>query len=85
MKRTKQQDKAIQAKRLHFGATIKQIRQAKGITGQQLAELTGIDKANMCRIEKGLNSPSLDTITKLLQALKCTFTIQDTEKNNAKG
>lgn len=78
MKRTKQQDKAINANRLKFGETIKELRQAKGLTALQLAELTGIDNGNLCRIEKGQNSPSLDTITKLMIALECTFTIQNT-------
>lgn len=38
---------------------IKELRLASGITQRQLAVNTGIQQANICRWEKGLNRPNI--------------------------
>ncbi len=57
---------AIQA--YHVGEAIKQARQAKNLTQEQLAELMGVKKAQISRIERGHN-PTLHTITRAFNAL----------------
>ena len=52
-----------------FGARIKKIRKAKGMTQEQLTEKARIDFSFMNRIESGKKNPSLKTIAKLARAL----------------
>lgn len=52
-----------------FGARIKKIRKAKGMTQEQLTEKARIDYSFMNRIEGGKKNPSLKTIAKLARAL----------------
>ena len=47
---------------------IKQARKQKNLTQDQLAELMGVKKAQVSRIERGCN-PTLNTITRAFNAL----------------
>lgn len=40
-------------------------RQAKNLTQEQLAEVTGINQANISRLENGTGNPSLRTLKRL--------------------
>jgi DNA-binding XRE family transcriptional regulator len=44
------------------GNRIKAIRQAKGVTQDQLAELTGLNRAHLYRLENGKQSMTLRTL-----------------------
>jgi DNA-binding XRE family transcriptional regulator len=44
-------------------------RLSKKLTQQALASLSGIDQANLSRIEKGIANPSLQTLQRLAKAL----------------
>lgn len=44
------------------------IRQEKGLTQKQLAELAGIEQASLSRIENGKVSPDISTIKKIAGA-----------------
>lgn len=57
---------AIQAYRI--GEAIKQARKQKNLTQDQLAEIMGVKKAQISRIERGHN-PTLNTITRAFNAL----------------
>lgn len=57
---------AIQS--FHIGEAIKQARKQKNLTQDQLAELMGVKKAQVSRIERGCN-PTLNTITRAFNAL----------------
>jgi len=50
---------------------LKEIRTAAGLTQDKLAEITGISQANICRIENGINIPTIETAKKLAVALNC--------------
>ena len=52
-----------------FGAKLKEIRKAKGLTQFELAEKAGIDEKHLSRIENGKNFPFYPTLLKLLNAL----------------
>lgn len=45
-------------------------RKALGLTQQQLSELSGVRQETICRLEKGLHSPTVRTVEKIDRALK---------------
>jgi DNA-binding XRE family transcriptional regulator len=55
--------------RERIGAKIRQLREEKGIEAKQLAIMTNIDAANLCRIEQGKYSVGLDILTKISKVL----------------
>lgn len=54
-----------------FGPRLRALREAKNLTQQQLAELTGMQYQNIARLERGDRSPSWKTVLKLAEALDC--------------
>ena len=52
----------------HIGEAIKAARKERNMTQDQLAELMGVKKAQVSRIERGCN-PTLNTITRAFKAL----------------
>lgn len=44
-------------------------RKALGITQTRLAEMTGLKQSNIARLERGTQSPNLDTVIKVASAL----------------
>lgn len=52
-----------------FAAALYQARIRNGITQQQLADLTGINQADISRFERGFSNPSLATIKRLADGL----------------
>ena len=47
------------------------LRAERGFSQARLAELAGVDRKTITRIENGHFSPSLDTLTRLSVVLKC--------------
>ena len=47
------------------------LRSERGFSQARLAELAGVDRKTINRIENGHFSPSLDTLTRLSVVLKC--------------
>jgi putative transcriptional regulator len=47
------------------------LRAERGFSQARLAELAGVDRKTINRIENGHFSPSLDTLTRLSVVLKC--------------
>ncbi|WP_342420578.1 helix-turn-helix transcriptional regulator [Paenibacillus sp. FSL E2-0178] len=52
------------------GDRIRAIRKAKGLTQQQLAELSDLDDAYIGAVERGERNFSIDTLEKIVTALK---------------
>lgn len=52
-----------------LGGRIKAIRQDKGLTIQEVAELAGINKSQIVRIESGQSDPHYTTLLRPAQAL----------------
>lgn len=46
----------------------------KHLSQRDLAELSGVGRASISRIESGLQSPTLDTLVLLAKALNCKVT-----------
>lgn len=57
-----------------FGQRLKELRNKKGITQYQLAELVGIDPKHMSHIETGRSFPKADLIEKFAEALEIEYT-----------
>lgn len=53
-----------------FGNVLKEIRQESGLSQEQLAFASGYHRTYISLLERGLKSPSLDTIFHLALALK---------------
>lgn len=54
---------------LDFGAKARRIRETRGLSLDNLANLTGIDKAALSRIENGTRIPKYDTFLRIVDAL----------------
>jgi transcriptional regulator with XRE-family HTH domain len=56
---------------IRFGENVRKLRVKKGLTQEDLAELTGLQAAYIGFVERGLRSPSIRTTAKLYKALGC--------------
>lgn len=63
------------------GTTLKVERQRRQISIRQLAELSGVNKTTIQRIESGEVSPSLETFDKILNAMSLCLKIESKRKN----
>lgn len=66
-----------------LGQAIKQARQERNLTQEQLGELVGVQKAQISKIENSVKNARLETILKVFEALgaKVNFNV---ELNNKK-
>ena len=66
-----------------LGQAIKQVRQERNMTQEQLGELVGVQKAQISKIENSVKNARFETILKVFDALglKVNFSI---EGNNEK-
>lgn len=56
-----------------LAATVRHLREQKGIAQEKLAIESGIGRSHMSRIERGLGNPTFLTIARLLPYLGVTF------------
>lgn len=59
----------IHLKRRAFGKAVRNYRQLRNLTQEELAEQTELDRKTISRLENGLYSPSLDNIWAIAYAL----------------
>jgi DNA-binding XRE family transcriptional regulator len=52
------------------GATIRKLREAKGMTQEELADAVGMMRNNISRIEASKHRPTLETMERIAKALK---------------
>ncbi len=64
----------LPAVRLAFGRAIRELRKNSGVAQERLAFESEVDRGYMSGLERGLHSPTLDTIMKLLWRLEISFT-----------
>lgn len=55
--------------RLEFGARIRDLRRARGLTQERLAERAGRDRSYVGGVERGERNPTLDVIHSLAEGL----------------
>lgn len=51
------------------GRVLAEYRESKGLTQEVLSGLAGLDRTHYSKLERGLRSPTLDTLFKIGQAL----------------
>ena len=51
------------------GRVLAEYRERKGLTQDVLSRLAGLDRTHYSKLERGLRSPTLDTLFKIGQAL----------------
>lgn len=55
--------------RVLVGEVLRRLREEKGKTQEVLSGLAGLDRTHYSKIERGLRSPTLDTLWKVAHAL----------------
>lgn len=75
-----EEDEKIIELEMNLIRTLVSIREEKGITQSQLAELSGVKQPTIARLEKSLHSPQLDSILKVLVPLGYTLQIVPIKK-----
>lgn len=75
-----EEDEKIIELEMNLIRTLVSIREEKGITQSQLAELSGVKQPTIARLEKSLHSPQLDSILKVLVPLGYTLQIVPIQK-----
>lgn len=68
-----------------LGQAIKQARQARNLTQEQLGELVGVQKAQISKIENSVKNARFETILKVFDALgaKVNFNVEINNKKLA--
>ncbi|TQR18147.1 helix-turn-helix domain-containing protein [Psychrobacillus soli] len=67
-----------------IGKRIRYLRRLQGLTSEELAKLAGVSQSMISQIERGLVSPSLETLWKLAHSLKVqVFSFFETEEPSA--
>jgi DNA-binding XRE family transcriptional regulator len=68
-----------------LGQTIKQIRQERNLTQEQLGKLVGVQKAQISKIENSVKNARFETILKVFDALgaKVNFNVELNSKELA--
>ena len=73
-KGTKKRDEFENELRLDLlGQAIKQARQERNLTQEELGKLVGVQKAQISKIENSIKNARLDTIIKIFKALGATI------------
>ena len=60
-----------------LGERLRELRKAKGLTQEQIALDTGIDRGFISEIENGHKNPSMYTMARILRYLKVGFASLD--------
>lgn len=64
-----------------IGAKIKDIRNRRGLSIRALGELSGVQFANIGKLERGEYNPSVNILNKILLALNCELIVEEKDNN----
>ena len=53
-----------------FGEVMRQHRRGQGLSQEKLAEISGLDRTYVSKLERGIHQPSLTAFLRLAQALE---------------
>jgi transcriptional regulator with XRE-family HTH domain len=56
-----------------LGENIRQIRKNKGMSIQQIRDITGLSKSTISEIENDISNPTISTLTKISHALNVSL------------
>jgi transcriptional regulator with XRE-family HTH domain len=62
-----------------FGAAVRALRTERGIAQESLANLAGIERSHMGKVERGEHAPTLALVFKIAEALECSAGVLMTE------
>lgn len=62
-----------------FGAAVRALRAERGIAQESLANLAGIERSHVGKVERGEHMPTLAIIFKIAGALQCSTAVLMTE------
>lgn len=62
-------DEELRAQHLSFGQRVREIRQDRGLSQEDLAELAGMHRTYVSSLERGLRNVGLDNILAIAAAL----------------
>lgn len=65
--------------RERIGVMIRELRQNKGLTQQELADLSGMNRTTIGKIESGKFNASIDLISKLIKPLGAELDIKEVD------
>lgn len=65
------------SKYMNIGEQIAYFRREKGYSQKQLSELCRVDASQIAKIEKGYNSPSVNTINKIAGVLGLILVLEE--------
>ena len=77
---TKEDEQMIQLEK-ELIMTMVRIREEKGLTQSQMAELCGVSQPTIARMERSIHSPQLDSLFKILVPLGYTLQIVALKSN----
>lgn len=63
-----------------IGIHISELRKRNGMTQEELAEASGVDRTNISKIESGVYNVSIVILSKIAAALKCTVEMVSDEE-----
>ena len=69
MLNSEQPDTSSNSQSLDFGARLKYIREYNGLSQRELAKRAGVPHSSISMIEQGLNSPSINSLVKILAGI----------------
>lgn len=75
---TRQPSPAILAARKEVGQRIREMRERRGLTTSDVANLVGIDRATVSKLEAANWSPTLDQVLKIAAAIGVRLEIVST-------
>ena len=64
-----------------IGSIIKDIRNRRGLSIRALGELSGVQFANIGKLERGEYNPSVNILNKILLALNCELIVREKDNN----
>lgn len=79
--RIENKEKFIQNYRFKIGDTIKNIREKKGYSQDELAEIMNVNRSTISKIENGKFNLSLDYLSKFSWFLDFEFQLKETKNN----
>jgi transcriptional regulator with XRE-family HTH domain len=57
-----------------LGENLRTLREDRNLSLQSLADLTGVSKSMLCQIETGKSNPTIETLWKIANGLRISFT-----------
>lgn len=63
-----------------MGIRISELRKSKGMTQEELAEASGVDRTNISKIESGIYNVSMVILSKIATVLECTVEMVSNEE-----